>query len=98
MEVVVEDTAVHTTKKKKHTQYKQYVSLIIVWIITIVASTFEIVIGLRNNSLTLLSDGFHNFSDVLALMIAFWALWVCLNENFYSSLYFRYQPNQKLIQ
>merc|ERR1712137_738103 len=32
-----------------------------------------LIVALAENSLTLLSDGFHNLSDVLALIIAAWA-------------------------
>jgi len=38
-------------------------------------SVFEIYLALYQNSLALLSDGFHNLSDVVALIIAFWAMW-----------------------
>lgn len=74
-------------RHEKH--MKQYISLGFVWIITMAASTFEIVVGIRNNSLTLLSDGFHNMSDVVGMGIAFWALWVCFLEYvhlFYTSI------------
>ena len=45
----------------------------IVGIITFLYVVAELGVALYVGSLTLLSDGFHNLSDVLALYIAFWA-------------------------
>lgn len=52
----------------------KYFSLITIGILTLVYSISEIIFGIKLNSLTLLSDGFHNLSDVIALIIAFFAL------------------------
>ena len=41
---------------------------------------------LRLNSLTLLSDGFHNFSDVLALCIAYYAAQV-FKLNYFQEIF-----------
>lgn len=46
------------------------------WVIGILTMSYVVVelgIALAQHSLTLLSDGFHNLSDVIALLIAFWA-------------------------
>jgi Co/Zn/Cd efflux system component len=52
-------------------------SFAIIGIVTFLYVIFELVVALKLGSLTLLSDGFHNLSDVLALYIAFWASKVC---------------------
>merc|ERR1712137_4886 len=49
------------------------VSSWVIGLITLVYVVAELAIALYEGSLTLLSDGFHNLSDVLSLGIAFWA-------------------------
>ncbi len=44
--------------------------------ITLVFVVVEIVAGLFSNSLALLTDAAHNFTDVLALALTWWALWI----------------------
>ena len=44
--------------------------------ITLAFVVVEIVAGLRANSLALLTDAAHNFTDVLALGLTGWALWI----------------------
>eukprot|EP01126_Amoeba_proteus_P014587 TRINITY_DN1644_c0_g1_i2.p1 TRINITY_DN1644_c0_g1~~TRINITY_DN1644_c0_g1_i2.p1 ORF type:complete len:437 (+),score=92.58 TRINITY_DN1644_c0_g1_i2:149-1459(+) len=53
----------------------KYAAFVVIGIITLGYSIFEITLALKMHSLALMSDGFHNLSDVIALMIAFWALW-----------------------
>jgi len=68
---------IHKTEKITNSMkedFWKYFSLITIGILTLVYSVVEIIFGLKINSLTLLSDGFHNLSDVIALIIAFFAL------------------------
>jgi cobalt-zinc-cadmium efflux system protein len=44
--------------------------------ITLVFVVFEILAGIYANSLALLTDAAHNFTDVLALALTWWALWI----------------------
>ena len=44
--------------------------------ITLVFVVFEVIAGVFANSLALLTDAAHNFTDVLALALTWWALWV----------------------
>jgi cobalt-zinc-cadmium efflux system protein len=44
--------------------------------ITLAFVVVEIVAGILANSLALLTDAAHNFTDVLALALTWWALWV----------------------
>jgi cation diffusion facilitator family transporter len=44
--------------------------------ITLLFLVFEILAGLFANSLALLTDAAHNFTDVLALALTWWAVWV----------------------
>ena len=44
--------------------------------ITLVFVIFEIFAGYFSNSLALLTDAAHNFTDVLALALTWWALWI----------------------
>jgi len=53
----------------------KYWSIGFVGILTLGYSIFEIYLAILQGSLALLSDGFHNLSDVLALIIAFYAMW-----------------------
>ena len=45
--------------------------------LTLIYCVAELIAALYLGSLTLLSDGFHNLSDVVSLYIAFWAQAVC---------------------
>eukprot|EP01087_Luapelamoeba_hula_P007069 TRINITY_DN1718_c0_g1_i1.p1 TRINITY_DN1718_c0_g1~~TRINITY_DN1718_c0_g1_i1.p1 ORF type:complete len:495 (+),score=98.66 TRINITY_DN1718_c0_g1_i1:156-1640(+) len=49
-------------------------SFVIIGGITLVYCIGELGVAIWLNSLTLLSDGFHNLSDVISLYIAFWAV------------------------
>lgn len=44
--------------------------------ITLLFVVVEIIAGLFANSLALLTDAAHNFTDVLALALTWWALWI----------------------
>jgi cobalt-zinc-cadmium efflux system protein len=44
--------------------------------ITLIFVVFEILAGLFANSLALLTDAAHNLTDVLALALTWWALWI----------------------
>eukprot|EP01126_Amoeba_proteus_P001312 TRINITY_DN10374_c0_g1_i1.p1 TRINITY_DN10374_c0_g1~~TRINITY_DN10374_c0_g1_i1.p1 ORF type:complete len:485 (+),score=87.45 TRINITY_DN10374_c0_g1_i1:771-2225(+) len=57
------------------TKAQKYTAFVLVGILTLAYSVFEIFMAIQLSSLTLMSDGFHNLSDVIALLIAFWALW-----------------------
>lgn len=52
-------------------------ALVAVGVLTLAYSLVELLAALYYASLTLLSDAFHNLSDVLALALAYWALHVC---------------------
>src|SRR5258708_19078213 len=41
----------------------------------------ELVFGYAANSLALISDGVHNFSDVIALLLAWGAAWLAQNRT-----------------
>jgi len=45
-------------------------------VITLIFVFVEIAAGLFSNSLALLTDAAHNFTDVLALALAWWAIWL----------------------
>ena len=45
----------------------------VVGLLTLAYCIIELIVALYVRSLTLLSDGFHNLSDVLSLVIAAWA-------------------------
>jgi solute carrier family 30 (zinc transporter), member 1 len=49
------------------------VAFVLVGIITLLYVCFELGVALFTHSLVLMSDGFHNLSDVISLGIAFWA-------------------------
>mmetsp|Transcript_29055 Transcript_29055/g.40188 ORF Transcript_29055/g.40188 Transcript_29055/m.40188 type:complete len:424 (+) Transcript_29055:201-1472(+) len=65
----------HLHSHHSQTEYcnSKTVSFAIIGVLTLLYCILEIVVALRLDSLTLLSDGFHNFSDVLALCIAYYA-------------------------
>lgn len=54
--------------------FTKFLSLFIIGVLTCIYSIAEIVIALSIHSLALLTDGFHNFSDVIAIVIAYWAI------------------------
>lgn len=56
----------------------KFISLFIIGAITAIYSVAEIVIAIYLHSLALLTDGFHNLSDVIAIGIAFWAIKVLI--------------------
>lgn len=56
-------------------------SFLLVGTMTLVYTVAEIGIAVWLNSLSLLSDGFHNLSDVISLVIAFWAVQVSKRVN-----------------
>ncbi len=53
------------------------VAFIVIAAITFIYVLGELGVAVYLNSLVLLSDGFHNLSDVVSLYIAFWANRVC---------------------
>ena len=55
-----------------HTQLKDR-NLIISILLNILITTSQVVGGLVSGSLALLSDALHNFSDVISLVVSFWA-------------------------
>jgi len=61
-------------ESKERENNKRYAALTIVGILTGVYSFVEIGIAIKLDSIALLSDGVHNLSDVISLIIAFWAL------------------------
>jgi len=52
---------------------RKLVAFVFVGVITLIYSVGELVVAIYLSSLVLLSDGFHNLSDVISLYIAFWA-------------------------
>jgi len=61
-------------KDKNPENTRKYAALIVIGILTCIYSLAEVAAALYFSSLTLLSDGFHNLSDVISLGIAYWAL------------------------
>lgn len=55
-------------------------AFIIVGVVTFLYVIAELGVAIWLHSLVLLSDGFHNLSDVLSLVIAFWASKVTLHS------------------
>eukprot|EP01103_Thecamoeba_quadrilineata_P017327 TRINITY_DN6094_c0_g1_i1.p1 TRINITY_DN6094_c0_g1~~TRINITY_DN6094_c0_g1_i1.p1 ORF type:complete len:510 (-),score=112.31 TRINITY_DN6094_c0_g1_i1:35-1564(-) len=53
---------------------KQYLAFTIVGGLTLLYCLIELVYASIYNSVTILSDGFHNFSDVASVLVAFYAL------------------------
>ncbi len=64
--------AIFTTTPSRATNRRLALSLGI----TLVFLIIEILAGLFANSLVLLTDAAHNFTDVLALGLTWWALWI----------------------
>lgn len=62
---------------RKQKPNSKILSLIIVGVLTSIYVVAELAIAIKNDSLVLLSDGFHNLSDVISIGIAYWALVVC---------------------
>jgi len=60
----------HNEHKSRKLFTIKTISFVVVGIITLVYTVAEIVIALQYKSLTVLSDGFHNLSDVVGLVIA----------------------------
>jgi hypothetical protein len=69
----------------KNPNFSKYLSLFIIGVLTLIYSVAEIVIALKMESLALLTDGFHNLSDVIAIAIAYWAIRVLLLVFFFFS-------------
>jgi len=61
--------------KKKISQILKYLSMLLVGVANLLYSGTEILFSTKpfTGSLSLLGDGIHNLSDVLTLIIAFWA-------------------------
>jgi len=72
-----------TVFRKQRTWYKdtQIWAFLFIGFLTFAYCVVEIVAALFFRSLTLLSDGFHNLSDVLSLLIAFWAAMAARKEK-----------------
>lgn len=68
---------VHRPKKTKSSGTGKSVAFVLIGGLTLLYCVAELVAALYLQSLTLLSDGFHNLSDVVSLYIAFWAQKVC---------------------
>eukprot|EP01120_Amphizonella_sp_Union-15-10_P017312 TRINITY_DN9583_c0_g1_i1.p1 TRINITY_DN9583_c0_g1~~TRINITY_DN9583_c0_g1_i1.p1 ORF type:complete len:418 (+),score=50.70 TRINITY_DN9583_c0_g1_i1:40-1293(+) len=69
----------HKNKKskkssKKETTTKQFIALSLVGLVTLIYCLGELGIAIYISSLALLSDGFHNLSDVISVGIALWAI------------------------
>ncbi len=71
-EIKKEDVVKISTKKSNFRQKMKQITIIVVALLNLVDALAEIVIGLYVDSLALFSDGIHNLSDVLTLIIAFW--------------------------
>jgi len=72
----------HKQKKlEKSSRSKRFAALIVVGILTGLYSFAEIGIAVHLDSIALLSDGIHNLSDVISLVIAFWALKKSTSSN-----------------
>jgi Co/Zn/Cd efflux system component len=64
--------------KNQKRQKTKKIALILVGILTLAYSLGELVVAvIYTGSLALLSDGFHNLSDVISIIIAYWAIMVC---------------------
>jgi len=64
-----------------HTHEVKGRNLFITIILNLVITASQIVGGLLSGSLALLSDAVHNFSDVLSLVIAWWANKLSMRDN-----------------
>jgi Co/Zn/Cd efflux system component len=64
-------------KRHSRSDYLKYSVLVLIGFLTLVYSVVEIAFGLKIDSLTLLTDGFHNLSDVVAIIVALIAAYVC---------------------
>jgi zinc transporter 1 len=61
--------------KNQKRQKTKKIALILVGILTLAYSLGELVVAvIYTGSLALLSDGFHNLSDVISIIIAYWAI------------------------
>jgi hypothetical protein len=71
--------------KKQISTIMKYLSMLIVGLANLLYSGTEILFSTKpfTGSLSLLGDGIHNLSDVLTLIIAFWAERVNLKEFFF---------------
>ena len=67
----------HTHKEEDHSGHHHHnvsgKNLLITIILNVIITTAQIIGGIVSGSLALLSDALHNFSDVMALLIAWWA-------------------------
>ena len=59
---------------KPNPNRKKIIALWIVGILTLLYVIAELVLAIFIHSLVLLSDGFHNLSDVISIGIAYWAI------------------------
>lgn len=66
----------HTHTHLNHLTQTSIRRLVLSLVITLVFVVVEVVAGLLSNSLALLTDAAHNFTDVLALALSAWALWI----------------------
>ncbi len=62
-------------------------NLFITVVLNIVITLVQIVGGIMSGSLALLSDALHNFSDVLALLLAYWTNKISKREKSYSKTF-----------
>lgn len=63
----------HSVMNKKKGWDIKLVSFVLVGVMSLIYVVAELAAAVRLDSLVLLSDGFHNLSDVVSLYIAYWA-------------------------
>lgn len=69
----------HDSHGKEHVHsnngtFSKRLSLILVGIVTLLYVIAEFAISVRAKSLVLLSDAFHNLSDLVSIVVAYWAI------------------------
>ena len=70
-----------TTNTHNHSHNVKGKNLFITIILNIIITLAQIIGGIFSGSLALLSDALHNFSDVIALVVAWWANKLSSKEN-----------------
>jgi len=77
----MKDTHNHNNHGHTHHHVQSGKNLFITIILNIIITIAQITGGIFSGSLALLSDALHNFSDVMSLVIAWWAKRISLKEN-----------------
>jgi Co/Zn/Cd efflux system component len=67
-------TKIAVPKKSNFKKYFKQGTIILIGFLNLFDAVAEIIIGLSIDSLALFSDGIHNLSDVLTMIIALWVL------------------------